>query len=106
MVRSQAKVSNLHMVLRVKEDVDRLQVPVNHALKERRMDEESGVNENMASFLRIMLLLLKQEKTWLKLGPCCYGTRLLAFKEGGNTNTNTHILTPAGGCKQDHPVFP
>lgn len=33
MVCSQAKVSNLHTVLRVKEDVDRLQVPVNHALK-------------------------------------------------------------------------
>lgn len=40
MVCSQAKVSDLHMVLRVKEDVDRFQVPVNHALKERRMDEE------------------------------------------------------------------
>ncbi len=40
MVCSQAKVSNLHTVLRVKEDVDRLQVPVNHALKERRMDGE------------------------------------------------------------------
>ena len=36
MVCSQAKVSDFYMVLRVKEDVDRLQVPVNHTLKERR----------------------------------------------------------------------
>lgn len=35
MVCGQAKVSDLHMILRVKEDVDRLQVPVYHALKER-----------------------------------------------------------------------
>lgn len=42
MVCSKAKVSDLHMVLRVKKDVDRLQVPVNHALRERerRMNEE------------------------------------------------------------------
>lgn len=95
MVRSQAKVSNLHMVLRVKEDVDRLQVPVNHALKER-MDEESGVNENMASFLTIILLLLKQEKTWLKLGPCCYGTLLwfISFQRGWeHKHKHTHIDT-------------
>lgn len=48
MVCSQAKVPNLHVVLRVKEDVDRLQVPVNHALKERRC-ARSRVIENMAS---------------------------------------------------------
>lgn len=94
MVRSQAKVSNLHMVLWVEEDVDRLQVPVNHALKERRMDEESGVNENMASFLTIMLLLLKQQETWLKLGPCCYGKRLwfISFQRGWE-HKHTHIDT-------------
>lgn len=31
-VCSQAKVSDLHMVVGVEEDVDRLQVPVNHTL--------------------------------------------------------------------------
>lgn len=35
-VCSQAEVSDLHMVLRVQEDVDRFQVPVNHTLKHRR----------------------------------------------------------------------
>lgn len=40
MVCSQAKVSDLHVIIRVKEDVDRLQIPVNHALKERKMDEK------------------------------------------------------------------
>lgn len=35
-VCSQAKVSNLHVVLGVKEDVYRFQVPVNHALTEGR----------------------------------------------------------------------
>ncbi len=49
MIRSQAKVSDLHMILRVKEDVDRLQVPVNHALKEKRMDAE--ISSIIAPFL-------------------------------------------------------
>jgi len=56
MVCSQAKVPDLDVVLRVKEDVDRLQVPVNHALKERRMAEEIC------------------SVTWLTF--CCYHTKL------------------------------
>lgn len=31
-IRGQAEVSDLHMILRVQEDVDRLQVPVDHSL--------------------------------------------------------------------------
>lgn len=36
MICGQAEVTDFHMVLRIQEDVDRLQVPVNHALKETK----------------------------------------------------------------------
>ena len=39
-VSGQAKVSYLHMVLGVQENVDGLQVPVDHALVERRGGKE------------------------------------------------------------------